>query len=94
MAVLHLLANPAAAASCLSTLADEDSLLLIGEGVLAQSLVAAPENPTVETPKVRLGVLAEDAERFGLATIAGVELLSYADFVAWVAECERSVTWT
>ena len=94
MAVLHLLSNPAAANSCLSALADEDSVLLIGEGVLAQPLVAAPERSTVETPKVRLGVLAEDAERFGLATVAGVERLSYADFVAWVVECERSVTWT
>ena len=89
MAVLHLLANPAAVASCRSALAADDSLLLIGEGVLAQPML-----PTVETPKVRLGVLAEDAERFGLATVAGVERLSYADFVAWVVECERSVTWT
>ena len=89
MAVLHLLSNPAAANSCLSALADEDSVLLIGEGVLAQPMLL-----TVETPKVRLGVLAEDAERFGLATVAGVERLSYADFVAWVVECERSVTWT
>ena len=89
MTVLHLLASPAAVASCRSALADEDSLLLIGEGVLAQPMLL-----TVETPKVRSGVLAEDAERFGLATVAGVERLSYADFVAWVVECERSVTWT
>ena len=89
MAVLHLLSNPAAVASCRSALAEDDSLLLIGEGVLAQPLLL-----TIETRKVRLGVLAEDAERFGLATVAGVERLSYADFVAWVVECERSVTWT
>ena len=89
MAVLHLLSNPAAAASCRSALAEDDSVLLIGEGVLAQPLLL-----TIETPKVRLGVLAEDAERFGLATVAGVERLSYADFVAWVVECERSATWT
>ncbi len=89
MAVLHLLANPAAVASCRSALAADDSLLLIGEGVLAQPLLL-----TIETPKVRQGVLAEDAERFGLAAVAGVERLSYADFVAWVVECERSVTWT
>ena len=89
MAVLHLLANPTAVASCRSALVADDSLLLIGEGVLAQPLLL-----TVETPKVRLGALAEDAERFGLAKVASVERLSYADFVAWVVECERSVTWT
>lgn len=89
MAVLHVLSNPAAVASCRSALAEDDSLLLIGEGVLAQPLLL-----TIETPKVRWGVLAEDAERFGLATVASVERLSYAEFVAWVVECERSVTWT
>lgn len=89
MAVLHVLSNPAAVASCRSALAEDDSLLLIGEGALAQPLLL-----TIEPPKVRLGVLAEDAARFGLATVAGVERLSYADFVAWVVECERSVTWT
>ena len=89
MAVLHVLSNPAAVASCQSALADDDSLLLIGEGVLAQPLLL-----TIETPKVRFGALAEDAERFGLATVAGVERLSYAEFVVWVVECERSVTWT
>lgn len=89
MAVLHLLSNPAAAASCLNALAAEDSLLLIGEGVFALSMVAA----TVQ-PDVRLGFLAEDAQRLGVAPMPDGQALSYADFVAWVVECERSVTWT
>ena len=89
MAVLHLLSNPAAAASCLDTLAAEDSLLLIGEGVFALSAVAAAVQSDV-----RLGFLAEDAQRLGVVPMPDGQALSYADFVAWVVECERSVTWT
>ena len=89
MAVLHLLSNPAAAASCLDALAAEDSLLLIGEGVFALSAVAAAVQPDV-----RLGFLAEDAQRLGVVPMPDGQALSYADFVAWVVECERSVTWT
>ena len=88
MAAMHLLANPAAVASCLAALADDDSLLLLGEGALAlpQILAAGPI-------AARLGVLADAATTFGVAADSAA-LLSYADFVAWVAECERSVTWT
>ena len=89
MAVLHLLSNPAAAASCLDALAAEDSLLLIGEGVFALSMVAA----TVQ-PEVRLAYLADDAQRLGVAPLPDGQALSYPDFVTWVVECERSVTWT
>ena len=88
MAVLHLLSNPAAASSCLDALAADDSLLLIGEGVFALSPVVAAE------PAARLGFLADDAQRLGVAPAPGVLAVSYAEFVAWVVECERSVTWT
>ena len=88
MAILHLLANPAAASSCLDAVAADDSLLLIGEGVFALSMVVAAE------PAVRLGFLADDAQRLGVAPVPSVLAVSYAEFVAWVVECEHSVTWT
>lgn len=88
MAVLHLLANPAAVASCLPALADEDSLLLLGEGALALPLILA-----AGPRKAQLGVLADAAAQFGVAPGPAM-VLSYADFVAWVVACERSVTWT
>ena len=88
MAVLHLLSNPAAASSCLDALAADDSLLLIGEGVFALSMVVAAK------PAVRLGFLAEDAQRLGVPLVHGTLAVSYAEFVAWVVECQHSVTWT
>ena len=88
MAVLHLLSNPAAASSCLDALAAGDSLLLIGEGVFALPTVVAAE------PAARLGFLADDAQRLGVAPAPGVLAVSYAEFVAWVVECGHSVTWT
>ena len=88
MAVLHLLSNRAAAASCLGALAAGDSLLLIGEGVFALSMVVAAE------PAARLGFLVDDAQRLGVAPAPGALAVSDAEFVAWVVECGHSVTWT
>lgn len=88
MAALHLLANPAAVASCLPALADDDALLLLGEGALALPQILAARPVTA-----RLGVLADAATIFGVAADSAAQL-SYADFVAWVVESERSVTWT
>ena len=86
MATLHLLANPDAAASCLAALAENDALLALGDGVYALDEVAA------QTTAARVGVLSEDARARGVSP-SGVRELSYAEFVAWVVECERSVTW-
>ena len=88
MAILHLLANPAAASSCLDVVAERDSLLLIGEGVFALPTVVAAE------PAARVGCLADDAQRLGVAPTPGVLAVSDAEFVAWVVECRHSVTWT
>ena len=86
MAVLHLLANPDARASCLALAAAEDSLLLIGDGVFAL--------PAVAGAAIRLGVLRDDAAERGVAVPDAVQELSYDDFVSWVVACERSITWT
>ena len=85
MAVLHLLSNPDAAASCLAAVAEGDSLLLIGDGVFAL--------PSAGSSKARLGVLGEDAAQRGVALPETAEALSYADFVAWAVACRSSVTW-
>lgn len=86
MAVLHLLANPDAGASCLALAAVEDSLLLIGDGVFAL--------PAVAGAALRLGALRDDAAERAVVIPDGIEALSYDDFVAWVVACERSITWT
>ena len=87
MAVLHLLANPDAAASCAAATSGEDSLLLLGDGVFALATMDAPATAA------KLGVLLPDAESRGLAVPTWAERLTYADFVAWVVACQRSVTW-
>ncbi len=86
MAVLHLLSNPDALASCLAAVAEGDSLLLIGDGVLALPLVASS--------KARLGVLRDDAVQRGTQLPEAAEELSYADFVSWAVACRSSVTWS
>lgn len=86
MAVLHLLSDPGAAASCCGTLAEDDAVLLLDDGVFALPALAKAE--------VRIGVLAADAERRGVEAGAVAERLDFADFVAWVAACDRSVTWS
>ena len=85
MAVLHLLANPNAAASCRAALAEGDTLLLLDDGVFAL--------PAVADADVRLGVLDADAVRFDIPVPDGIRRLGYADFVAWVANYDRSATW-
>lgn len=85
MAILHLLANPSAAASCLATARAGDALLLIGDGVFAAQSVAATTDC--------VGVLHPDAESRGVVAPSSVRRISYAEFVQWVVDCERSVTW-
>ena len=86
MATLHILSNPAAAESCARALAAEDRLLLLADGVRARAAMANAKAACV-------GVL-RDAENQATAPADHVQSLSYADFVAWVVACERSVTWT
>ena len=88
VATLHILSNPAAAASCARALAAEDRLLLLADGVRARGAMANAKAACV-------GVL-RDAEHQATAPAlpADVQSLSYDDFVAWVVACERSVTWT
>ena len=85
MAVLHILSNPGAAASCLAAMADGDALLVLGDGAFALPNLVAPE---------RTGVIGEDALDRGIALPDGVDRLSYADFVEWVVTCRSSVAWT
>lgn len=85
MAVLHLLSNPNAAASCLAVVAEGDALLLLGDGVFAHVDVAAST--------ARLGMLRDDAAARGV-TAADIQQLSQAEFVDWVVAFEASVTWT
>ena len=89
MATLHILANPAEAAVCVAALAPGDRLLLVGDGTFALRSLVGAKSPIA----ARLGALAQDAERRAV-TLEGAHPLSYADFVAWAAECERSVSWT
>ncbi len=86
MAVLHLLSNPNAAASCLATVAEDDALLLLGDGVFAHVDVAAST--------ARLGMLRDDAAARGVTAVADIQQLSQAEFVDWVVAFEASVTWT
>ena len=85
MAILHVLSNPDAAGSCLSAACDGDAVLLVGDGAYAYA-VAQP-------PGVRFGVLEEDMASRGLQPSAGLEALTYAGFVEWVAHYSKSVTW-
>lgn len=85
MAILHLLANPNAAASCRAALAEGDALLLLDDGVFAL--------PAMADADVRLGVLDTDAVRLAVPIPENVARLGYADFVAWVANYDRSATW-
>lgn len=87
MATLHLLASPDATESCVAAASSEDSLLLLGDGVFALATLAQ------HTSDAAVGVLQADAESRGITVPAWVEPLSYADFVAWVVACQRSVTW-
>lgn len=86
MAVLHLLANPNAAASCRAVLAEGDAVLLLDDGVFAL--------PALADAGTRLGVLDADADRCGVPIPNTVHRLGYADFVAWVAAYDRSATWS
>ncbi|MYA18007.1 MAG: sulfurtransferase complex subunit TusB [Gammaproteobacteria bacterium] len=85
MSVLHLLAGPEAVDACLAAAAEGDAVLLIGDGVFAYH--------RAEAPKVRFGILAEDAEARGVEPGSMVELLDYDGFVEWVAAFPKSVTW-
>lgn len=82
MATLHILSNPAAAASCTAAMASGDALVLIGNGVFAL--------PSLEAAVV--GVLQDDAAQRGV-TMGDAQALTQADFVDWVVRHERSVTW-
>ena len=84
MATLHLLANPAAANACLAATAAGDSVLLLGDGVFAVSQLATQR---------RVGALREDAAERG-QRLHDVESLTDADFVDWVVNHDRSITWT
>lgn len=85
MSVLHLLTSPEAVDSCLAAAVDGDAVLLVGDGVFAHRQAKAP--------KVRFGILAEDAEARGVEPGSMVELLDYDGFVEWVAAFPKSVTW-
>ena len=88
MATLHILSNPAAAESCARALAAEDRLLLLAGGVRARGALANAKAAWV-------GVLGDAEDQATAPALpADVQVLSYADFVAWVVACERSVTWT
>lgn len=84
MAVLHVVANPRAIASCLRARASGDAILLIGDGVFGVGSV--PEEHG-------LWVLAEDAVERGVGFPADATA-DYAKFVALVLETDSSVTWS
>lgn len=84
MAVLHVVANPRAVASCLRAHATGDAILLIGDGVFGVGSV--PEEH-------ELWVLAEDAVERGVGFLPDTEA-DYAKFVALVLETGSSVTWS
>lgn len=84
MAVLHVVTNPGAIASCLRAHATGDAILLIGDGVFG--VASVPE-------KHGLWVLAEDAVVRGVGLPAGAEA-DYTKFVALVLETGSSVTWS
>lgn len=86
MAVLHLLANPNAAASCRAALVEGDAVLLLDDGVFAL--------PALADADVRVGMLEEDAVRLGVSVPSAADRLSYPDFVAWVTAYDRSTTWS
>lgn len=88
VATLHILSNPAAAESCARALAAEDRLLLLADGVRARGAMANAKAACV-------GVLRDAEDQATAPALPDhVQSLSYADFVAWVVACERSVTWT
>lgn len=85
MAILHVLANPEAAQSCISAASDGDAVLLVGDGAFAHDIA--------QPPGIRFGVLEEDTASRGLEPPATLEALTYAGFVDWVAEFSKTVTW-
>ena len=85
MAVLHLVSNPNATASCLRAAAAGDAVVFLGDGVFS---VTAPV-----ASAARVGVLTDDADSRGVHAETRCERLSQADFVAWVVAYKTSVTW-
>lgn len=84
MAILHVLIEPAAVASCLAAAAADDRILLVGDGVYAAA--------EMEAAAQSIGALREDAEARGVP-LRDVPALADADFVAWAAATDASVTW-
>lgn len=84
MAVLHLLANPAAASACVAAAGPGDAVLLLGDGIFAAARL---------TTELRVGALQEDAAQRGEG-LQRAEALTDADFVDWVIGHDHSVTWT
>ena len=85
MATLHLLSDPGALESCLAAVADDDALLLLGDGVFA--LTALRESWAC------VGALRDDAASRGVTVPDHIRSLSQTDFVGWVVAFDTSVTW-
>ena len=85
MASLHLVNNPTALQSCLDVVADDDSILLIEDGVYGA---------TGDVAKSLL-VLAPDVEARGLKERISnaAESINYDKFVALVETHKPIVTW-
>ena len=85
MASLHLVNNPSALQSCLDVVADDDSILLIEDGVYGA---------TGDVTKSLL-VLASDVEARGLKDRISntAESINYDKFVALVETHKPIVTW-
>ena len=85
MSVLHVLASPEAAESCLAAAAPGDAVLLVGDGVFAHDVA--------EHAGIRFGLLRDDAISRGLDLPTGVQALGYGEFVDWVVASGKTVTW-
>jgi sulfur relay protein TusB/DsrH len=84
MAALHVVNRPEALAGCVAVAAERDTILLIEDGVYA----AIPDHP-----KPAFLVLDDDAHARGIDPRAGMERISYRDFVELVATHQPVVSW-
>jgi tRNA 2-thiouridine synthesizing protein B len=86
MATLHLVNRPSALASCLETARDEDTILLLEDGVYA----AAASDVDRPLHAIDVDVMARGLSR---RLRENVTLASYDDFVRLVEDHQPVVSW-
>tara|TARA_B100000902_G_scaffold333066_1_gene331368 strand:- start:1278 stop:1571 length:294 start_codon:yes stop_codon:yes gene_type:complete len=80
--------------SCARLISDEDSLLLLGDGIYA-SVVGSKHLNLLDTINCKIYALKEDCDLAGLENkiSKGVAIIDYNGFVSLSAEHEKHIPW-